>query len=147
MTISTFEAAKKVCELSNWSVTNLKLQKILYIAHKVFLGRNNGQPLIDNNFEAWDYGPVVPELYREVKMFGNQPIKNIFRGVEDIDGSTESALIQEACEHLLAKSAGELVAITHRDDGAWDRCYQPGVKGIVISNEQILDEYVRTSRQ
>jgi len=84
MAISALQAARKICELSKWTVTNLKLQKILYIAHMVYMGRNK-KPLIFEQFEAWDYGPVVNSLYHYVKIFGDQPIKkSIFYDVEDV---------------------------------------------------------------
>lgn len=59
MTITPFEAAKKICELSNWTLCNLKLQKLLYLCQLVHLGRHS-IPLMDEIFEAWDYGPVLP---------------------------------------------------------------------------------------
>lgn len=41
MTISSFQAAKKICKLSNWTITNLKLQKIIYFSHVLYLGEKN----------------------------------------------------------------------------------------------------------
>ena len=85
MTVSSFQVAKKICELSNWTVTNLKLQKILYLAQMVHLGRNNGDPLIDEKFEAWMYGPVLPNLYKIMKEFGGSPVRNRFYNVPPIN--------------------------------------------------------------
>lgn len=145
MTISTSQAAKTICALGDWEVTNLKLQKILYIAHKVFLGRNPQNPLIGDLFEAWDYGPVVPELYHDVKMFGKGAIQNIFWSVNDDAETDETIFLEEACQNLLSLSAGQLVRITHDEDGAWYQYYQPGVKGVKIPNEAILEEYRRNN--
>lgn len=141
MTISTFEAAKKICQLGNWQITNLKLQKILYIAHLLYIGRNNGLPLIDESFEAWDYGPVVPSLYQKVKFFGGEMIDNIFYDI-NLDGrnTNEFKTIEEVCENLKNKTAGELVSITHRNNGAWHKSYSIR-RGLKISNESILQEY------
>ena len=141
MTISTFEAAKKICDMGGWGVTNLKLQKILYLAHMMYMGRNNGEPLINDKFQAWDYGPVVPELYREVKMYGNGPIKAGFYSVPVIQGTKEAREIEEACSVLLHQPANRLVDFTHRAGGAWERNYIPGIKGIFIPNDEIVREY------
>lgn len=39
---------------------NLGLQKITYFCHVWFL-ISVGKPLIKQNFEAWEFGPVLPE--------------------------------------------------------------------------------------
>lgn len=141
MTISTTAAARKICELGDWKVTNLQLQKILYLAHMVFMGNNDGEPLIRNNFEAWDYGPVVPDLYHEAKKYGSKPIRMGFYSFQDISNSPEEAELVRACERLLSKSPSRLVDFTHRPGGAWDRNYIPGARGVIIPNQHILEEY------
>jgi len=65
--------------VANWfidhvrNLTPLKLQKLIYYAHGWHLALRD-QPLIDELIEAWEYGPVVPNVYHEFKEFGNQPI-------------------------------------------------------------------------
>jgi uncharacterized phage-associated protein len=140
MSIPAYSAARYICARGDWRVTNLALQKILYLAHMVHLGRT-GQGLIDGEFEAWDYGPVNPDLYRTVKMFGDRPIQNVFFGAPRIFGTPEEETLREACEHLLVKSPGELVAMTHRQNGAWAKNYVPGIRSIVIPNADIVAEY------
>jgi uncharacterized phage-associated protein len=140
MSIPAYSAARYICARGDWRVTNLALQKILYLAHMVHLGRT-GQGLIDGEFEAWDYGPVNPDLYRIVKMFGDRPIQNVFFGAPKIFGTPEEETLRDACEHLLAKSPGELVAMTHRQNGAWAKNYVPGIRSIVIPNADIVAEY------
>ncbi len=140
MTVSTFQAAKKICSLSSWRITNLKLQKILYLSHMVYLGRYAGEPLVNESFEAWDYGPVLPSLYQKVKIFINQPISDIFDEV-DIAGTKEAEVIEEACKHYLHMRAADLVNITHRDKGAWAKNYDPPYCQNQIPNEDILEEY------
>ena len=54
-------------------ITNLKLQKLLYYAqgfHLVLFGK----PLFRESLEAWQYGPVVPEIYRVYKQYGTSPL-------------------------------------------------------------------------
>ncbi len=53
----------------------MKLQKILYYAHGWNLGLGLG-PLIDDQVEAWPWGPVIPTVYHEFKRFGTDPIKS-----------------------------------------------------------------------
>lgn len=141
MAVHPLSAAKRVCELRAWSATNLEINKILYLAHMVYLGRNQGQPLVDENFQAWDYGPVLPSVYHRAKAFGSSPVQNVFRVVPDIPPSAESDIIREAVEGVKGKTPGELVAITHWSEGAWAQHYRPGLFGAVIPNSDILDEY------
>lgn len=139
MTINAFEAAKKICHLSDWTITNLKLQKILYLAHMVHLGRT-GKPLISESFEAWDYGPVLPPLYHHLKIFGSSAVKDRFYYIDVLQSADEGKLLEETWEALGNKDGWELVSIAHRPKGAWAKNYSPGANKI-ISNADILEEY------
>jgi uncharacterized phage-associated protein len=51
-------------------ISNLKLQKLLYYMqgfHLVIFDT----PLFEEEIEAWQYGPVVPEVYHKYKIYGN----------------------------------------------------------------------------
>ena len=144
--VSVFAAAKHVCRLSDWRVTNLKLQKILYLAHMSFVGQNNGALLIQEPFEAWDYGPVVRALYDAVKMFGNSPIQDVFFGsVKALEGTVAGGMLSSAWDHLKDKSAGELVEVTHWRYGAWAKNYKQG-RNNIIPTQDILEEFLARTR-
>ena len=131
MAVHALSAARSLCELRDWTISNLALQKILYIAHMFHLGRT-GAPLISEQFEAWDYGPVVPEVYRRVRGFGSERIRNVFHWVPGVpEGSSEMQLIHEAADATKGMTPGRLVSITHSENGAWYKCYKPGYRGIV----------------
>lgn len=138
--IDVFQAAKKVCELGGWEVTNLKLQKILYLAQMVNLGRY-GRRLVDETFEAWDYGPVSPRLYHKTKVFGAGPVGNVFHGAAPIADQSDDALLMEACQSLLRKTPSELVAMTHVQKGAWSKNYRPLTPRCPIPDQDIIQEY------
>ncbi|MGQ0580383.1 MAG: Panacea domain-containing protein [Reyranella sp.] len=140
MSVRTHAAAKFICRRGDWQVTNLALQKILYMAHMVHYGRT-GHRLVKRPFEAWEYGPVEPKLYRHVRAFGADPIQDVFSTEPSIRGTPEADTLVEACDALLKLRPAQLVAITHRKGGAWERNYQPGVRGIEIPDADILDEY------
>jgi uncharacterized phage-associated protein len=140
MSVSALSAARYICERGNWAVTNLALQKILYLAHMVHLGRTESG-LINSGFEAWDYGPVNPELYRAVRMFGDRPIQDIFFSPPILTSSVEQGTLAEACDLLLSKKPSELVAMTHWQNGAWAKNYVPGFRSIPIPDTDIIAEY------
>lgn len=141
MTISVLSAAKHLAKRSGWTLSNLELQKILYLAHMFHLGRNNGEPLVRGLFEAWEYGPVHPDLYRKAKIFGSDPVENVFHGIAEIGVGSEQAILDEAYDSLGNAGPGKLVNATHRKGGAWETNYIPGVRHCVIPNEDILREY------
>jgi len=143
MPLTAFQAARKVCEHGSWKITNLSLQKILYISQMLFMGEHNGARLIDTDFEAWDYGPVSPEVYRLVRIFGADPIQDIFIGTPRIDDGLREMHLHNVSTFLAGKKPAELVAITHWKDGAWAKNYKPGALGVPIPDQDILNEYRR----
>ena len=134
--------AKYICDKGEWQVTNLQVQKLLYLAQMIYMGRTKGSKLVDGYFEAWDFGPVEPSLYRKVRMFGKQPIQDVFFNARPFkETDSRRNLLDEICEALLQKRPSELVEITHWENGAWARHYEPGVKGIRIPDADICAEY------
>jgi uncharacterized phage-associated protein len=136
--LSTFEAAKKICIRSDWTISDLELQKMLFLAQKEYMKDHDGR-LIDAGFEAWDYGPVVPSLYRAVKMFGSDPIENIFHSIR-LRGNELDPMLFRSYDSLSDKSPAQLISMTHREDGAWAVNYRPGVFGIPIPDVDIRNE-------
>ncbi len=51
------------------SVSPKKLQKLLYYV-EAWNMVHIGEPLINEEFEAWVHGPVLPSVYRQLKGFG-----------------------------------------------------------------------------
>jgi len=141
MLFSMLIATKRMCQHSGWSISNLELQKLLYIAQMYNLGENNS-PLFSGYFEAWNYGPVNPTVYHKVKVFGSSPIGNIFRSVRDMEDSDGADLLDSVIDQLGNSAPGKLVAITHWKDGAWAKHYVPGSRNIVIPNEDMRQEYL-----
>lgn len=142
MAVSILSAARQVGKRSGWTLSNLELQKILYLAHMFYLGRTNGAPLVTGNFEAWDYGPVHPNLYHRAKIFGADPVQDIFLDIQEPQqGTEERKILDEAHDSLAHLGPGQLVTATHRKRGAWEMAYLPGVLHCIIPNEDILREY------
>jgi uncharacterized phage-associated protein len=137
--INVLSAAKRLCERSGWTLTNLQLQKIMYLAQMFHLG-SKGSRLINGDFEAWAYGPVLPVVYSQAKIFGGGPVREVF-GAGAVLDPARAKLLDDAYDQLGKLSAGRLVSITHWRDGAWAKYYKPSVRGIKIPDEAIIDEY------
>ena len=79
---NVFEVAKYIVKNSENGVSNLELQKYLYLLQAAFLKYHNS-PLFDSKIEAWRNGPVVREMYDMFKIFGSSKIpKDLFQSID-----------------------------------------------------------------
>lgn len=81
---------------TNRSVTNLKLQKILYFLYGFYYFVTKDE-LFDEEFEAWAYGPVVRKSYVDYSMFGAEiipPHNNYINFLFDEDHDYDSKKIK-----------------------------------------------------
>ena len=74
------------CDRSGRRITHIPLQKVIYFCH-VWSLIDLGRPLVRHKFEAWEFGPVLPYLYREFKKFGDAPINSRAIQIDPIDGT------------------------------------------------------------
>ncbi|WP_411838700.1 Panacea domain-containing protein [Paracoccus sp. ME4] len=136
--------AKYICEKSGWTVSNLQLQKLMYLAQMIYMGRHGGKPLFDGSFQAWDYGPVEPNLYHKVKGFGSSAIKPVFTEALSFKvDDPRRKVLDDVCKRFLSYSAGDLVDITHWSGGAWAEHYIPRARNNGIPDDAIYEEYKR----
>ena len=70
-------------EVKDYGISNLKLQKILYLIQAYSLIHTK-KPCFSEDIEAWDFGPVIPEVYRKYKQFGSTDIQIRFRRLEEV---------------------------------------------------------------
>lgn len=57
-------------------IDQMKLQKLLFYAHAWHLAMFNRQPLFEDDFEAWPWGPVVRDAYLQTKDYGRGRVEN-----------------------------------------------------------------------
>jgi len=137
-----FKVAKKICESQNWKVTNLRLQKILYIAQVLSLGMRQGNRLFNAEIQAWKYGPVVPEVYRRFKFFGSEYIPKIAFSEDSTSCSDdECAFIDAVANMTKSLKDWELVGLTHRPGSAWYKVFSEGKRDAVISETDMCEEF------
>ena len=95
------------------SISNLKLQKLLYYAQGGFLAFYD-KPLFPEAIKAWAHGPVVPQVYHEYKLFGAGPIL-----VERVDLENYPSEVREVLDEVNSVygqfTAGKLRAMTHQE--------------------------------
>lgn len=138
MTYSAIEIAKYIvgyCNHKGKPISNLKLQKILYYVWVNYY-RDHAKPLFDEEFCAWQFGPVIPEVYFQFSSFAGIPIR---RNYETNVNSADSKIIDRIIDKYAKYSAAQLVDKTHKKGGPWDVVYHGGT-GLrkVIPSQQIL---------
>ena len=140
---------------SKHNVTNLKLQKLVYIAfgwHTVF----GDHDLYQDQIEAWRYGPVLPSLYYKFNGFEDQfirtrTIENTLLVYSPVEGEIQFPLVIEEDTFIkgfldilfdvyIKKPAHELVDLTHGKATPWDKVYVPNAK-VEIPKLLIKDYY------
>ena len=109
-----------------------------------FMGRR-GRRLVNESFQAWVYGPVLPSLYQVAKVFKDDPITSLPPVTRNLN-LPQHAVVREVVNHFGHYSPGELVDLTHTRNGAWYKNYIPRRRNIVIPDVDIKREYeARTS--
>lgn len=120
----------------NYSISNLKLQKILYFVQAQFLVAL-GYPCFKDAIEAWDFGPVVRSVYNQYKRYGSTNIYSGDMSLETEMKEIEKDSIQLIIDKCVNFSANQLVEITHNQD-PWKNAYK---KNVYISNNAIRDYF------
>ena len=130
-----FLASQENQEKEREGITNLKLQKILYFSQAYYLAKLD-KPLFAEKLEAWEYGPVVPEIYRKLKRYGSKPI------IEEEDKSNlaeeDKEILKKVWDTFGGYSASRLVDVVHAH-APWKEANVSTDR--VISHKAIKDYY------
>lgn len=142
-----------ICDGSGRTVSNLSLQKIVYFCHAWSLA-TLGRPLVRHQFEAWQYGPVLPYLYRDFKSFESSGITSRAAKLSPVSGRAEvvkydfpledDELIRKVVGFYSSLSPGTLVELSHVEEGPWSEVWNHGGKvnpGMKIQDGAIRDFY------
>lgn len=129
------------------STTPMKLQKLVYLAHGWHLAIHD-QPLIEEKFEAWPYGPVEQFLYHLFKQYRNSNITDYAKTW--VNGEQKAFVVSSSKSHftevfdkVVAKysdfSALQLSALTHQEGTPWSISKAKGFSE--IPNDMIRDHF------
>ena len=117
------------------SFTPMQLQKLVYIAHGWRLALT-GEALTTDDLQAWDFGPVYPALYDELRQYGRAPVDKQIETLETmfswLEGKisrnsdlteTDKQIIQQVFKVYGEFPAFKLSALTHEADTPWSQAY------------------------
>lgn len=136
--------------------TQMKLQKLIYFAHGWHLALYDG-PLVDEQFQAWPYGPVLPSVYHEFKAYGISGIDKL--GTEivvlptggfgwDAPKILDSSgfitpLLDKIWEVFGSYSGGQLSDMTHATNSPWKQIHDlyGNTRDVVIPDNLIKNYF------
>lgn len=129
------------CTLDGKPISNLQLQKILYFVQGAFYYRLE-HPIFDDPIRAWDYGPVIDNVYNAYKKYGASTIHDIdinFESTFDKENDPEATreLVDIVVESLREMNPWELVRISHESGTPWEKNYKiwwPTIESAQIEN-------------
>lgn len=122
--MSAIELAKYIvtkCVKDGQPISNLQLQKILYYIQKDYLNRD--ELAFPDDIEAWQFGPVVREVYYWFCSFEAMPITAVY----DVSISSDDIKrVDPIVEEKRIKGPWDLVQETHKPSGAWAQTFKNG---------------------
>jgi uncharacterized phage-associated protein len=140
MAYNALDIAKKiVCRTDvehGDSLTNLKLQKLLYFMQGFHLDFF-GVPFFNEPIEAWTYGPVVPVVFQEFKKFKKRDISPDSYSDNLVLTADEQQMFDMVYQEYNQFSAVTLMNMTHTE-GPWKN----HDIGDEISNEEMRDFFL-----
>ncbi|WP_297522995.1 type II toxin-antitoxin system antitoxin SocA domain-containing protein [uncultured Clostridium sp.] len=138
------------------TITNLKLQKLLYYIQAAFLVDKKESTCFDEDIINWEYGPVVAEVYNEFRAYGRDILPkqetyttiyfdeishNIKMDEKVFDNSIIVAYDKDIIERIIHKyaslSAFELVQKTHKE-----LPWKESIRNSIIQNKKIKEYFI-----
>jgi uncharacterized phage-associated protein len=126
------------------ALTPMQILKLVYISHGWMLGLY-GRPLISDDVEAWQYGPVIRPLYGKLRAYQGRPVTNMIplKTSDSALDAEEDNVVQQVYDLYGSKTGPALSRITHAPRTPWSLTYREGEFGKVIPMDLIEDHYRR----
>ena len=123
----------------------LKVQKMLYFLHGWYLAVT-GEKLLDEGFQKWEFGPVIPSIHDALRKYGSFPVDDYLTERDPETGDEQVffvnaqtrpqflAILERVWQEYSKFSATQLSTLTHQANTPWSR---------TPSRETIPDELIR----
>lgn len=121
------------------SISNLKLQKLLYYFQGYHIALFDTK-LFDEKIFAWNYGPVVREVYHEFSKFQSNHIS--LDNVKEVKLNEEQKyLFHQVMKEYGQYSAIKLLEMTH-EESPWKTTFYSNPNGEITSD--LLKDFFKT---
>lgn len=128
------------CANRGTPLSHLQLQKILYFLQALNL-KNKNKSLFRNKIFAWQFGPVVRDVYYQFNIYSSVDIfPSDFDPNPDI--TLEQFLLNEI-DKRATENPWDMVDETHQEGTPWAEVYQNGFGNGDEIPVELIREYVR----
>lgn len=128
--------------LARSPLDKLQLQKVLYLIYSICL--DQGEKIFREQPLAYKYGPVYRDVLREYynyrkseKIYKESSIIEEISLSKSLDINKVFSIMDIVLKLIENKSGGNLIEVTHAENGPWDQVYVEG-KNAIIEDEVIL---------
>lgn len=121
-------------------ISNLKLQKLLYYMQGFHIAVFDAK-LFENDIEAWQYGPVVRDMYFHFKEFGKSSITLTDDATIAEMTDEEEELFNEVLAEYSQFSAIKLMNMTH-DELPWEKTFNETPQGVITY--KLMSDFFKT---
>ncbi|VVH56059.1 hypothetical protein BSPCLSOX_2000, partial [uncultured Gammaproteobacteria bacterium] len=119
----------------NENLTNMQLQKMVYIAHGFNLALR-GTKLYYEDTRAWNFGPVVPELYEKLRKYGSSKVIEKIDTSDTVEPDEDSLEIIKAVYDNYKKYSGmQLSDLTHQNGTPWSKSWENNKYGVIPADD------------
>jgi len=142
MAVTSLAVANKFLELareSGYSLTNMQLQKLVFFAHGYHLALE-GVPLYAEETKAWQFGPVIPDLYKHLQKYGKSEVTESIPTAGEVSDEEQVNVIDAVWDAYKGYDAWRLSDISHRKDSPWDKVWSNAPFG-KIDNDTVKQYY------
>lgn len=122
----------------------LELIKLTYLAHGWSLALR-GEPLVLDDLQAWQYGPVFPQLYQSLKTFRANPVDHVPQSLAErnavcVLSDEDQSLIKSVYSAYKKFNGVQLSSLTHQPNTPWDQAWSEG-RNSKIRNDVIKSHF------
>jgi uncharacterized phage-associated protein len=132
----------RLAKEKNKPLENMQVQQLVYVAHGFHLALL-GSPIFFNHTHAWQWGPVIPNLYKKLQRYSCGIVESCIKIPKDQQKelSEDSLAIVHGVFLSYSKyTGGELLSLSHQPESPWKVVWDKNPFSI-IPNELIQEHY------
>ena len=127
-------------------LTPLQIQKLTFFAHGWMLGIHH-QPLLEGEFEAWTYGPVMPAIYHNLSYYGGDPVTSPILARKTEFSPEETNILNQVYDIYGKYDGLQLSAMSHTPGGPWDRTWRRYNRRAIIPDKWVEQYFAELYRR
>lgn len=127
------------CKRDEHLINAMQLQGILYYAQCEFI-KTYGEPLFDDDFEAWKFGPAISAVYYEYSHMGAFKIGADYKDYDKILKDMDEYEIATLNDVIISKREINALDLMYEISKPWEKVFDNGEGvGEIINKEEMCE--------